>query len=668
MRRIGLASILLLSACVSASDVLMDSPCPCAGGQVCCPTTNTCRYEAECPDFADTDLAIDSVSPNHAALGGGQRIVVRGAGFHDDVEVTIGGRACRDLDVQSEARLSCVVPPGSPYRSAVALVVADDPFSARSDLFRYDLPPFTDMTPVAGLGEPTWGSGVHLFDMNGDGRLDVFFGAGHSSIRGPLLYENLGGFRFEDATTAELDAAVVYSSSMVAADFTNDGLEDVFVGNQRAFPRATLLMRREGPGFRFGEQIVPVNPPRAAVGVSAADLDADGWIDVVACRDPNDGDNGRRLTTARLFVGRNDGGVIRDDPGGYVHPTEAPSIYCRALALGDVDGDGDPDAVGCGEELTLFVNEGGVFTDGTAAAGIDPQVPFEDSFNYCRAIDLVDVDSDGDLDLAYVLTGSVQRRRPGGTIIWENRWLEGQGARFEPFPPAEATGALCAAHELAPGATLFAGAKSVVWLDRDMDGDLDVAVPQPSTQCATTGWWLDNDSTGRTLRFDAGSLETLGVAGSVTGGVAGDLDGDGDPDLVFHEWGPGGRALVRNNAAENQELGRYLVVRPISDPDGDATDADRTDDRVQPGVTVELDMDGPEPPDFARGYGRLQIRTLGGGGTRSHGPVEARFGLGDRVEPVWLRARFPDGSTTVVRVESFDRVVELVDCGGPSCD
>ncbi|MCA8948568.1 MAG: VCBS repeat-containing protein, partial [Planctomycetes bacterium] len=115
------------------------------------------------------------------------------------------------------------------------------------------------------------------------------------------------------------------------------------------------------------------------------DVDGDGDLDLVL------GNYGQQ---SRLY--RNDGSGVFVD----VTATHLPAIAdgTSAVALGDVDGDGDLDLVvgesgtnvSPGQERLLANTGNGVFVDVTAA-----QMPVLDDVTYCLA--LVDVDGDGDL-------------------------------------------------------------------------------------------------------------------------------------------------------------------------------------------------------------------------------------------------------------------------------
>lgn len=166
---------------------------------------------------------------------------------------------------------------------------------------------------------------------------------------GPMLFRNIrdGSFRSAaaDAGLATGDGGL--TGALAAGDLNKDGQTDFFFGRSAA-PGALALSDGQG---RF--RVTPA--PDATRGATAAqlfDYDNDGLLDLLAL-----------APSVRLL--RNVGSGRWTDvtgpaklPGGAGSPDDAPF---RALALGDLDADGDTDAVFrlAGGALRFYRNDGG---------------------------------------------------------------------------------------------------------------------------------------------------------------------------------------------------------------------------------------------------------------------------------------------------------------------
>jgi len=221
---------------------------------------------------------------------------------------------------------------------------------------------FTHYTGAAGrkfLPE-TLGAGAAFVDVDGDGFQDVIFangtdwpGARGHTAETPRLFRNNGRGQFRDATAGSGLDVPLYAMGIAAADYDNDGRDDLFVtavGQSR-------LLRNEGDG-KFSDVTDRAGfGGRSAFSTSAAwlDYDRDGRLDLFICN--------------------------------YVRWTPETDVFCSAD--GTRKSYCTPQAYP-GATSWLFRNNGdGSFTDVTATAGIlDPT---------SKALGVTVLDYDGDL-------------------------------------------------------------------------------------------------------------------------------------------------------------------------------------------------------------------------------------------------------------------------------
>lgn len=120
----------------------------------------------------------------------------------------------------------------------------------------------------------TSGSGVAAGDVDGDGRVDLYF-CGLSS--GNRLYRNLGGWRFEDVTArAGVGCDGIDSTGAVFADVDGDGDLDLIVNS---FGGGTHLFFNDGQG-RFRRPSGVLNAGMGGTSLALADIDNDGDLDL----------------------------------------------------------------------------------------------------------------------------------------------------------------------------------------------------------------------------------------------------------------------------------------------------------------------------------------------------------------------------------------------------
>ncbi len=86
---------------------------------------------------------------------------------------------------------------------------------------------FTDITRGSGLDVETYGLGVAAADYDNDGREDVYI----TSLDGDRLFHNEGGGRFKDVTAAAGIKNANFGTSAAWLDYDRDGKADLFVSN-----------------------------------------------------------------------------------------------------------------------------------------------------------------------------------------------------------------------------------------------------------------------------------------------------------------------------------------------------------------------------------------------------------------------------------------------------
>ena len=138
---------------------------------------------------------------------------------------------------------------------------------------------FTDRAREAGLAKQLGGLNLIQTDYNNDGCTDflVLRGGWEFPQRLSLLKNNCDG-TFTDVTAASgLDEPLVASQTAVWADINNDGLLDLFVGNEGG---ENQLFLNKGDGtFENISHSAGIDRPDLTKGVVAADYDHDGYVD-----------------------------------------------------------------------------------------------------------------------------------------------------------------------------------------------------------------------------------------------------------------------------------------------------------------------------------------------------------------------------------------------------
>jgi hypothetical protein len=296
---------------------------------------------------------------------------------------------------------------------------------------------FTDVSEKAGVaGKRTrWATGCAFVDYDRDGHLDLFVAnyidldlktapvpesgpclyKGVMVACGPpgmssdtnILYHNNGDGTFTDVSeSAGLNKSTgVYGLGVLVADFDNDGWPDIYVANDSM--ASSLFQNKHNGQFEdvaveAGCALSPDGKPQAGMGVSAADYDLDGNLDIVKTNFAGD--------TPSLYHGIG--------KGNFEDTTFTAGLGMHTQFLGwgcgffDFDNDGWPDILisnghvypeveqlkteaGYAQRKLLYKNlRNGKFEEISFNAGPGISTPAA-----ARGVAFGDFDNDGDIDI-----------------------------------------------------------------------------------------------------------------------------------------------------------------------------------------------------------------------------------------------------------------------------
>ena len=279
-------------------------------------------------------------------------------------------------------------------------------------------------SPAGQVFPPDDRHGCTSADVNGDGLVDVYCVDG--ALRGTALnsnelwMQNADG-SFSDQTVAWGVADPVGRGRLSTfLDLDHDAYPDLFVANRPVRPDGLPspdLVLADPTGTHFSPRSVAGFDPRLGADcLRAADLDGDGWQDILLCKREPDRANGFGLQ-----ILHNDHGVLRDITGS---SGLTPLNDTDAIAV-DMDGDGKLDIVEVSQNLLrVDLRRGDRYVTGatyhlTAGWGVAAG----------------DVDGDGHPDL-YVQQGVGDVQAPDVLLL-----NDANGTELTPFPiPQTAAG------------------------------------------------------------------------------------------------------------------------------------------------------------------------------------------------------------------------------------
>ena len=436
--------------------------------------------------------------------------------------------------------------------------------------------------------------GASLFDYDGDGDLDLYLvNSGQLDDRGqPVadvsvanrLYRQNEAGRFEDVSAISGLADSGYGMGVACGDINNDGFPDLYLSNLG--PDRLFLNNRDGT-FSDVTAAAGIDNSSWSTSVAMVDFDRDGWLDLYVTNyvdyraDTKCPDNSGRpdYCGPQVFDGRADrlyrnlggevtGGTSSGQPR-FADVSEPAGISRQGgpglgVVCADFNDDGWPDIYVANDHAANFLwinSQDGTFAEEAFFRG--GALSAEGRRQASMGIACGDIDGNGRIDL--LLTH-----------------LEGENNAL--YMGLDETGFRESSHRagLAMPSLGYTGF-GTQFLDLDNDGDLDLLVANGRVKRATRDdksqpdksvpeFWkiyaegnhvFFNDGSGRFKRYENPADPMVSRVEVSRGLATGDIDNDGDVDVVISNPAGPVRVLINNQNRPGQSSGEahWLIVQ-----------------------------------------------------------------------------------------------------------
>lgn len=488
------------------------------------------------------------------------------------------------------------------------------------------------------------GGGVGLFDYDGDGDLDLCLpGGGHHSDKKAdgkrdvlgwphAIYRNDGDWHFTDVTSqAAVSESLHYSHGAAAADIDNDGFCDVLI---TGYGGVQLLHNRGDGTFEELSQSAGMNDSLWSSSAAWGDFNKDGALDVYVahyvdwsfdkhpfCPGPKKGD--RESCPPREFEGLPDVLYLSNGDGTFRDASKENGLRPDGKGLGvlaaDLDLDGDVDVYVGNDTVAnfLFRNDGtGKFQEVGLVSGT--AVNQTGSPDGSMGVDVGDFNGDGLPDLWVV---NFERE---SIALYRNE----ENCQFQHVSQGSGVTAIGA---------LYVG-WGTAFCDFDKDGDEDTFVSNghviryPENAPIFQKPLLFNNQNGKRLENVAAVVGPYFAEGHQgRGSAVGDIDCDGDIDLVISRMNQPVALLSNTTSVENHWISFKLIGR--------------TSSRLPIGTVLRVKT--------SQG---MQMRQLKGG-TSYGSTVDPHlfFGLGNSSTAQSVEITWPSGETQMLAQLEGDR-------------
>jgi len=468
------------------------------------------------------------------------------------------------------------------FTNALTVDTAHSPRSARSALYRNNCDgTFTDVTEGSGVAYPGWAMGVVAADFDGDGYEDLYL----TCLEGNHLYHNNGDGSFSDVTEKAGVRDGRWSTGAAFGDYDRDGNLDLFVANYVGFKLSDLPEFGKGKFCRYRGLAVQCGPRGL----------------------PGDGDS--------LFHNNGDGTFTNvTEKAGVADPD---GRYGLGVLWTDVDADGWPD-------LYVANDSGPNFLYHNQHDGTFREIGFQAA---------VAVNADGK-EQASMGVAAGDYLHTGRLALFVSNFEDEYDTLYRPDEPlmftdvSYASGIARAMGPYVGWGTAFFDYDTDAWPDLIVvNGHVYPQVDQleRGSKYAQPILLFHNNGNGTFSEVAAQTGEALMVPRVSRGAAFGDIDNDGDIDVVINNLN-GKPTILRNDGGNRNN---WITIKTVGA--GRNRDALGTRLKVVSGDLVQWD------------------EVHSGGSYLSASDLRLHYGLGKHKQVDLIEVHWPDGGIETVR-------------------
>lgn len=493
--------------------------------------------------------------------------------------------------------------------------------------------------PQSNLGVVVSTGGAAWFDFDNDGWEDLYLTGGTLPDK---LYRNNQDGTFADVsqqTGIYNGSSAVSTTGVSTADINRDGFVDILVNTINEQSNVVFINQGDGT-FSDMASVIGITDMALASGISIADYDEDGWLDLYYTNWRTIGQSGWPEETGypdRLYHNNGDGTFTDVTPGSVLWSEFGCGL---ASSFTDFDLDGDVDLIlandygaqAWSDSNRLFMNDNGMFTD------VSISMQFDNGFN---AMGIAGADYDEDLDMDYYITdtGPNSLFRNDGNVFTDVAAIAGVQSQYN---WSDTTGQMIVVPSWSWGTAFF---------DYDNDTYIDLFSsngPLLGTLNSDENRLFKNNQASGTFD-DVSAITGMNNRYRNSGCAVADYDKDGDLDMivvgvdVVGSGNPSRTLLMKNEGGNINNWLEVSLSGTTSNPEAI-------------GSILYLYVDG-----------RTFIREVDSGGSSfySHHSKVVHFGLGSYEYIDSLRVIWPQGNEQVLYQIGANQQVDVIESQGP---